>query len=283
MRSSLGSGSVFFLVLDRVHGGAADEADAGPEPQHGGRRLLVVHEDGRALTDFVAALRRAGLEVEVATTARQALQCARQRHDAVALALSLPDLGGAALLAELRAAGLTAPVVALLASAGDGRMAGFSVTDVIEKPLRGDRVMAALGRAGLTASRGQTVLVVDDDPECLDRMESLLMHVGLVPEASLDSRRALHGVDALLPDAIMVDPSLPGSFELLDRLGELACGRDIPVFLWTRLAPHETVNAACRRAAAAAVRRGAGSPEMLPDDIARRMSGARATEPAGVS
>ena len=108
VRSTLGSGSVFHLVLPRHFSPASSarppmaaiESSAAPV----GRTVLVIEDDGADQAQLAQILRSAGYQVEVAGSAQRALEmAAARRYDAITLDLLLPDRSGLEVLNELRA------------------------------------------------------------------------------------------------------------------------------------------------------------------------------------
>ena len=101
-------------------------------------RVLVV-EDDPAIGGFVVrALREAGYTVDRAADGREGFALARrQRYEAIVLDLMLPGRDGLGILEELRAAGVTTPVLILTAKRSvDDRVKGLQAggDDYLTKP-----------------------------------------------------------------------------------------------------------------------------------------------------
>lgn len=107
-------------------------------------RVLVVDDDLSTLEQFSLALRRAGCEIELATTGRDAIHMGLQhRPDAAIIDLRLPDMSGLDVLKELRQT-----------SSRLIMMTGFATTavtvaamrlgaeNILEKPVDVDRVVS---------------------------------------------------------------------------------------------------------------------------------------------
>ncbi|WP_199424928.1 response regulator transcription factor [Actinotalea solisilvae] len=133
-------------------------------------RALVV-DDEPALGDLLSTvLRYEGWQVETALTGQAAIRAARaQAPDVVVLDVMLPDLTGLEVLRRIRAVHPEVPVLFLTAKdAVEDRIAGLTAggDDYVTKPFSLEEVVARLRgllrRAGATAAREGSVLVVGD-------------------------------------------------------------------------------------------------------------------------
>lgn len=85
---------------------------------HAGRHVLLVEDNPVNQEIALAVLAQGGLEVSVAEDGASALRLAGAGHlDAVLMDLHLPDMDGLEVMRRLRACGVTAPVLAVTASA----------------------------------------------------------------------------------------------------------------------------------------------------------------------
>ncbi|GAA0745693.1 PAS domain S-box protein [Ideonella azotifigens] len=233
VRSTLGAGSVFHLVLPRVKPDPADGLML-PPASH---RLLVIESDPR----LVRSLADTGFLVDAAANAVEAVtQASQQAYDAILLALRLSGRGGLSVLARIRESGpsRSAPVLALSMPAGDtGETASFPVADLLAKPLQNGELSQALGRLALPVSRRPRLMVVDDDPLALALMRSSLAQLGIDAVCLADGREALESLSQHRPDALILDLMMPGfdGFEMLDALQRLPTWRELPVLVWTSM------------------------------------------------
>jgi len=247
VRSRLNEGSVFHAVLPRVTGPVVPRAGslqlAAPA---GAPRILVIEDDRRDQEFLAQALRRAGFHAEVVATGEQAIERTREvAFAAITLDLILPDLPGLAVLARIRAHGLNrdVPVVLITMVTEEFSVAGFSVADVLVKPVSPGVVLAALGRAGLPVaglprSDGApvpAVLVVDDDPQALQMMEAALGGSGYAVTCRRDAVLAWQQLAQIRPDAVILDLAMPGmdGLAFLDAMRRDPRWKDTPVFVWT--------------------------------------------------
>lgn len=164
-------------------------------------RLLLIEDDPELSDGLQHSLAQSGYAVDIARTAAGGrASCATTRYELVILDLGLPDGDGIALLRELRAQGMHAPVLILTARGNLGdRIAGLDAgaDDYLAKPFDlGEleaRIRALLRRAtdgaptvqigGLTYDPGtRQVRIHGVDPELTARemavLETLLRRLG---------------------------------------------------------------------------------------------------------
>jgi len=91
-----------------------------------------------------------------------------------------------------------------------------------------------MGNFEYLSSADKLVLIVDDDKEVMDLLETIVRKEGFRIELAADGDEARKKARALLPDLVLLDLMLPksGGFEILHELqeGETA---DIPVIVIT--------------------------------------------------
>jgi signal transduction histidine kinase/DNA-binding response OmpR family regulator len=154
VHSKVGAGSTFFAVLPRR---AAPGAELPQVPRtttrDGARTVLVVEDDARDQAQLVSTLASAGYSVELATTGAEALALWRtRRFDAVTIDLLLPDMNGIDLLAALNGdekRRLSVPVIVVTVVPDHTLLAGYSVHEILHKPVNRDSLVASLARAGV--------------------------------------------------------------------------------------------------------------------------------------
>ncbi len=265
-----GRGSVFFLVLNRVHGSDPPKVDPGSADDDRQSRWLVV--DAAARTAPIAnALEAAGRRVDAASSGAQGTALARSAtYDAIMFDLMLPDAPGLQMLADIRAHSLSrwSPVVGLMLSSG-ADTAGFAVADVLAKPIRTEEVGRALARLRPAGVAGMRVMVVDDDPLALDVMQATLGALGAETLRFAGGREALAALDAALPDALILDLMMPefDGFAVLAELGRRPAARRVPVLVWTSMLLTDREYAELRQSALSVASKGGGSLELLLSDL----------------
>ena len=121
-------------------------------------RVLLVEDDERTLDLFCVALRIAGYEVDGAPTAAAALENLSQHRYHIVIADNiLPDIQGVDLLAAMRGAMPTTPLILYsgdMTAAIREQAKEFGVYEVLEKPISLSRlvdvVRDAVGHSGQT-------------------------------------------------------------------------------------------------------------------------------------
>ena len=113
-------------------------------------RLLLAEDNATNVELFLAALETDGHEVTVERDGPSArARALRETFDLIVLDIQMPRLDGNAVCAELRAAGIRSPIVALSAAAqpsdiARGMETGFDA--YLTKPIRPDALRAAVRR-----------------------------------------------------------------------------------------------------------------------------------------
>ncbi len=107
--------------------------------------LLIIDDDPNTLASLARAFRMAGHEATVADRAERALELVRnQSFDLIFSDVVMPDKDGIALLEEMRAAGITTPVVMMSGQATLDmavRATKLGAHDFLEKPLSTDKLL----------------------------------------------------------------------------------------------------------------------------------------------
>jgi PAS domain S-box-containing protein len=275
VRSTLGKGSVFHVVLPRRRPVAAAQPQFQPRPAApDAPSVLVIEDDARDQAQLVEALGAAGYAVEAASTGSQALAlCSVRKFDAICLDLLLPDMSGQEVLQRVRGGGPNrdVPVVVVTIVAERGAVAGFTVQGFLPKPIDSDALLSSLARAGVRPNQQGSVLVVDDDEASLRLMAAALTQLGFRTVRMQSGEEALRAAANAAPAAIVLDLLMPGvdGFEFLDRLRDSPATRHTPVLIWSvkDLSTHE--QARLSRSVQAIVRKGRGGIPALLDDLRR--------------
>jgi signal transduction histidine kinase len=154
VKSVVGQGSTFHACLPRY----AIAMPRTPTPVRslparvGARTVLVVEDDVRDQAQLVATLESAGYAVELASTGAEAIARWRARdYDAATIDLLLPDMSGLELLAALRGelTNYRTPIIVVTVVPDAKVVAGFTVHDILHKPLDRESLIASLARAGV--------------------------------------------------------------------------------------------------------------------------------------
>jgi two-component system nitrogen regulation response regulator NtrX len=113
--------------------------------------LLIVDDEANTLASLSRAFRLAGHEATVCDNAGKALELAKaQKFDVILSDVVMPGKGGLALLEELRAQGVTAPVV-MMSGQADIEMAvratRLGALDFLEKPISTEKLLLTVENA----------------------------------------------------------------------------------------------------------------------------------------
>ena len=113
--------------------------------------LLIIDDDANTLASLSRAFRMEGYEVTVADRAARALELARANtFDLIFSDVVMPDKDGVTLLEEMRAAGVTSPVVMMSGQATVDmavRATKLGAIDFLEKPLSTERLLLTVENA----------------------------------------------------------------------------------------------------------------------------------------
>jgi len=276
VRSTLGVGSVFFVVLNRIHGLDLQRAERAEQEMRTREadRILVIEDDQRDQELMIEALSEAGFRVDAASDGPYAIR--RARHTAYAalpLDLPLPDQRGLELLKDSRheSASEAASVLARTLRADESVSAAFAIANVLCKPIQGDEIRSAMARFRPTGGARAVVMVIDDEPASLALMSTTLKTIGIAAACFLDARAALAEIDACRPVALILDLMMPGfdGFQVLDALARLPAWSDLPVFIWTSMLLTDEEYATLARSARAILVKGGGSMPAMLDSVRR--------------
>jgi two-component system, NtrC family, nitrogen regulation response regulator NtrX len=113
--------------------------------------LLIIDDDANTLASLARAFRMEGYEVTVADHAARALELVRAHsYDLIFSDVVMPDKDGVTLLEEMRAMGVTSPVVMMSGQATIDmavRATKLGAIDFLEKPLSTERLLLTVENA----------------------------------------------------------------------------------------------------------------------------------------
>jgi CheY-like chemotaxis protein len=276
VRSTVGVGSVFYVVLNRTNGFDTQRAEALAQGvlEREAERVLVIEDDQRDQALLVEALSQAGFEVDAAADGPYALRRARETaYAALTLDLSLPGQRGLELLSGIRSSGAShaSPVVGVTMPANLEMGATFAIANVLCKPIRSDEIWSAMSRFRLPGEKRANVMVIDDEQVSLDLMRATLMSLGIDAVCFQDGRIAIQEIERHRPDAIVLDLMMPefDGFQVLDALQRLPIWRDVPVFIWTSMLLTDEEYAILARSARAILIKGGGTMDAVLESVRR--------------
>lgn len=179
-------------------------------------RLLIVDDDFALVEALEIEAKGSGFQVEVAHNLSQAREILdRELPDAILLDLSFPSSkeSGFELLQELSSLKPNIPVVVFTAKesfADRVKVARLGGKGFLQKPIAaGDAIEAIVQVLQKSSLPNSKVLVVDDDPETLDSIRSLLEPWGCELTLLEDPQQFWDTLETSNPDMLILDIDMP--------------------------------------------------------------------------
>ena len=306
LRSTPGEGSTFTLYLPQTYVGPSTQMTAsistvahhGPslalpiatlvtkEPevqtiaddrndlQVGDLVLLIIEDDIRYARILLDIARDKGFKVLVALRGAEGLALAREFHPSgISLDVSLPDMLGWTVLNHLKQDPATRHIPVQLLTLDEDWHHGLShgAFAFVTKPTTTEGLHTAITRIReYSTPRRKRLLVVEDDAGQRLSIEALLGHTDIEVALVSTAAEALSAVQNGVFDCVVLDLRLPdmNGFELLEAIGELPGGAELPVVVFTGkdLSPEE--DARLRVLARSVIVKDVESPERLLDETA---------------
>src|SRR5262245_36339002 len=227
--------------LPAVQEDTARDRERVVEPGSIGPLVLVVEDDPRGADLLHIYLTEAGYSVDVARDGAEGLEKVRQLAPAaVVLDILLPKLDGWAFLTQVKADPVTRAVPVIIVSIIDQKGKGFALgaADYLLKPVQKDDLLRTLHAFSLTAKMQTApvkILAIDDDPKAVELLAAVLEPEGFRVLRAYGGEAGIEIARAEQPDLIILDLLMPemNGFEVLDRLGQSAVTKQLPVILFT--------------------------------------------------
>jgi two-component system, response regulator PdtaR len=173
------------------------------------RRYLFVDDNLEFAENLVEIMGDCGADCEMAGSGAEAIERVKQdRFDALVTDMRMPEMGGAAVVHEVRRIDPGLPAVVLTAHAGDADLTSArreGLLAVLSKPAPIERLLALLG----AARRDGLLAVIEDDTALLDNLTEALRLRGfaaVTASSVLDTER----LGPVRPFAALVDLKIPG-------------------------------------------------------------------------
>ena len=271
--STPGEGATFFFDLPAA-AATADSAGQGAKPraQSQTNRVLVCEDDADVADLIQRILGQGGIASVIARSASEAkAKLADDGFDAMTLDLGLPDLGGLALLADLRQNPALRNLRVVVVTASGERPTGlaigaFEIADWLVKPIDSQRLLDAIGGQTLPDAL-PVILHVEDDTDIRRIVQTLVEQVAKY-EAASSLAAARECLANGRYDLVILDVTLDDGdgTTLLPQIESLKPAP--PVLLFSA---REAGDDIARRVNAALVKSGASNTELL--DTVRRLIG----------
>lgn len=174
------------------------------------RRILVVDDDRHMVKTLCDVLRRRGWSPQAAYSGEEAVAAAGRRFAAILMDVRMSGMNGVEALRSIRQAQPEIPVILMTAYSTRGLLdeaVRLGVLRILPKPFPLPELLALLDGA---TREGESVLVIDDDPEFLSTLCSVVEERGhrALRAATLDE--ALETLERREPEVIVLDLKLDG-------------------------------------------------------------------------
>jgi CheY-like chemotaxis protein len=197
---------------------------------------VLVIDDDPTVRDFMARfLERQGFDVVTAADGIEGIERARERHPAaITLDVIMPGLDGWTTLAALKGDPSLADIPVVLVTVVDEKQRGYAlgVVEYMVKPV--DRRRLSVVLRSLCGTPGH-LLLVEDDAGLRATMRQALVDDGWTITEAENGRVALNRVGEHVPDAIVLDLTMPemDGFEFLEEFRKHPEWRTVPVLVVT--------------------------------------------------
>jgi len=203
--------------------------------------ILVVEDNPQASQLLCIYLTGAGYNTVVASDGDEAVRMAREvKPFAITLDIMLPKKDGWQVMQELKSFQDTRDIPVVIISVVDDQSLGFSLGAVgyLVKPIDKDQLRYALERlelAGRVEDTTPRTLIIDDNPEDIKLMETILHSEGIEVLSASDGKEGVAKAVQEHPDLIILDLLMPdiSGFDVVKSLQDNAGTRDIPIIICT--------------------------------------------------
>ena len=248
VESEEGKGSIFLFTFPLRQQGYAAEVTA-PETvtseialSLGNNRTILVAEDDEGAAQLLGIyLTEAGYQVEYATDGEEAIAKATEiRPFAITLDVLLPKKDGWQVLKELKTSPNLQSIPAIIVSVTEDRQLAFGLgaVDYLVKPIDKEALLASLASLRLPGRGGvPRILVVDDDPQTVRLLSTVLTHEGYEVLKAYSGDEAIEKGICQSPDLIILDMMMPqmDGFQVIKRLASHPQACEIPIIICTAM------------------------------------------------
>ncbi|NEO35250.1 MAG: response regulator [Moorea sp. SIOASIH] len=235
-------------------------------------RLLIVDDDLTLAQGLASELAAWKIQVEVAGDISQGRKAiAGNRPDVVLLDLCFPESAGNGfeLLEELKTTEPPVPVVVFTAQesfAERVRVARLGGRGFLQKPVAPQKVMAAIAKALQQSGPPQAkLLIVDDDPQILDQLRTVLEPWGFELTLLNDPQQFWETIEQCSPDLLILDVEMPefSGIDLCQVVRNDPRWGELPVLFLSAVQDAETVQQVFMAGADDYVQKPIRAPELL--------------------
>lgn len=214
-------------------------------------RLLIVDDDQALALALVAEAKAWGMQAEAASSISQARKAiALSRPDVVLLDLCFPEskYNGFQLLKELVNAEVAIPVLVFTAQesfADRVKVARLGASGFLQKPVSPTHVLEAISQVLQQSDIPQAkVMVVDDDPQLLDFLRTLLEPWGFKLTLLNDPQQFWKTLETCVPDLLILDVEMPylSGIDLCQVVRNDSRWSELPILFLSARTDSETVH-----------------------------------------
>jgi signal transduction histidine kinase/CheY-like chemotaxis protein len=243
-----GQGTTFTIFLPlMVVDPKAVHAAAAPQVQRetaavaavagSGAAILVIDDDPVSQDLLRSMLSKEGYRVTIAGGGEEGLRLAKElRPDVITLDISMPKMDGWSVLTTLKADPELHDIPVVMLTMVDNRSMGFALgaSEYMTKPINRERLVGILKKYSPVRD-GNAVLVVEDDDNTREIMQSHLERDGWKVRTAANGRLALEAVADEMPGLILLDLMMPemDGFTFIEEFKKSPASRNVPVIVLT--------------------------------------------------
>jgi DNA-binding response OmpR family regulator len=211
--------------------------------------ILIVDDDTESVEKLKSYLTEQKYQVSTASNSAECIETAEKVKPAlVVVSLGLPDLGGLGVIKKLKenSALQNIPIIVSVdAGKVTDAIALADVTDFVEKPVDGNRLMSRIQwilnrKQNVVAPAApeqivdRTVLIVDDDQDLAETLKTRLKAAHMTAHIVNNGSDAVERVKREKPDLILMDLMMPklDGYSTLKKINSI-CDPKIPVIIMT--------------------------------------------------
>ncbi len=227
--------------LDSI-GNLRDRTDLPPDMSQSDEepRTVLVIEDDRRIWEFIeTTLTARGYRTVFAANGEAGLQKAQEcRPTAILLDMFMPVKDGWSVLAALKSLPDIRDIPVIIMSMTDETDLDYNanVIEWIVKPVDRIELLGALQKCvNRTATKVETILLIDDDPKCAEIISKNLIVEGYKTLVGYSGLEGLEIAERIRPDLIVLDLMMPDmdGFEVMERLNANPDTKNIPIVINT--------------------------------------------------
>ncbi|WP_407356054.1 response regulator [Methanolobus sp. WCC5] len=217
----------------------ANNSKKGPQYNNDLPLILVVEDDKYSQEVLTVILNDAGYNVRFTSNGKEALELAKELQPfAMTLDIMMPDMDGWDILRNLKQEHRTENIPVVIVSILDEKDLGviWGAFDYFVKPIDKEALLSSLERLKKSRSfEHANVLVIDDEPDVLELMGSMLLIEGYNIMAASGGREGIEKALAFSPDIIILDLMMPkiDGFDVIKELKKHPETIDIPIIVCT--------------------------------------------------